>query len=72
MDEIINILKKQYRTRAVLWRSFLSGLFFVLGTTIGVAIFIAFLTFIINQLRTVPALREIIDRIRIQRFLPQR
>ena len=48
-------------TKQLIWKSFLRGLFFGLGTTLGVSVVLALLTFILNQIAQVPALHGIID-----------
>lgn len=57
-------------TRIMIWRSFLQGIFFSLGTTIGLSIVLASLTFIFSQLSTIPSIKNILDRTHIEEVLP--
>ena len=57
-------------TGRMLWRSFLQGLFFSLGTTIGLSIVLASLTFIFSQLSNIPSVKNILNRTHIEQILP--
>ena len=57
-------------TRQLIWRSFIQGLFIALGTTIGLSILLALLTFALSQLRLIPVLNNIIDQTHIDKVLP--
>lgn len=53
----------------LMWRSFVSGIFVALGTTIGLSIVLALLTFIIGQLRFIPLVNDIIQNTGILKIL---
>lgn len=57
-------------TRRMIWRSFLHGLFVALGTTMGLSIVLALVTFTVTQLRLVPGLDMLIDQTHLDQVLP--
>ncbi|MFW5703600.1 MAG: DUF5665 domain-containing protein [Patescibacteria group bacterium] len=57
--------------RTLMFRSFIQGIFIAMGSTIGFAIIIAILTFIISQLKTIPFLDSIIEIIRVEEVIPE-
>lgn len=50
-------------------RSFLQGLFFGLGTSIGVSIVLAVLTFTLNQLKLIPVFDTVIRDTGVEQIL---
>lgn len=44
------------KTRVLIWRSFLQGLFVALGATVGLSIVIALLSFLLGNLSFIPGL----------------
>jgi hypothetical protein len=62
--QLIQVIGKVYPSnRQLAGKSFLQGVFFGLGTTLGVSIVLAILTFALNQLRFIPVLSRIIDQV---------
>jgi hypothetical protein len=58
--------------KGLMWRSFIQGIFVGLGTTVGLAIVIGIATFIIAQLKDIPAFRVIIDQTKVEQILPDK
>lgn len=56
-------------TRQLIWRSFLRGIFMGLGTTVGVSIVLALLTFLITILAYNPVFRDIIESLKLREYL---
>lgn len=54
----------------LMFRSFISGIFFSLGTTIGLSLILATATFLLTQLRVLPGVEELINNTQIQYVLP--
>lgn len=50
-------------------RSFIQGLFFGLGTTIGVSIILTIITFTINQLKLFPIFNSVIQQTNVERII---
>jgi len=72
LDHLISSINKFYpSTKQLIWRSFLQGVFVGLGTTIGVSIIIAILTYTISQLKLVPILKDIINQTNVEKVLPK-
>ena len=66
MEALIRAVDKVYpKKRVLIWRSFLQGLFGAIGATIGLSIFLAFVTFFITQLKVVPFMKDIIYQTQI-------
>lgn len=71
IEILIQAVERVYpRTRVMIWRSFLHGVFVALGATIGLSIVFAVLTFLITQLKTVPVVNDIINETQIERVIP--
>jgi uncharacterized BrkB/YihY/UPF0761 family membrane protein len=72
IDHLIESINKIYpSTKQLVWRSFLQGIFVGLGTTIGVSIILAILTYSISKLKVIPILKEIIDQSNVEKVLPR-
>jgi hypothetical protein len=72
IDELVQALGKLYpSTRHLIWRSFLQGIFVGLGTTLGVSIVLAVLTYTISQLKLIPILKDIISQTNVEKVLPK-
>jgi hypothetical protein len=70
VDKLIQAIEGVYpSTKVLVWKSFLRGIFFGLGTTIGVSIVLAMLGFVITGLSELPFLREIILQMQIEDVL---
>jgi hypothetical protein len=70
VDKLIQAIEGVYpSTKVLVWKSFLTGIFFGLGTTIGVSIVLAMLGFVITGLSELPFLREIILQMQIEDVL---
>lgn len=73
IDALIGYFDRLYpSTRKMIWRSFLHGLFMGLGTTIGLSLLVALVTFILHQAKVMPLLEEMIDVIQIEQVFPQK
>ena len=59
-------------TRQLMWKSFLRGIFFGLGTTLGVSLVLALLTFILNLLAQFPGLHGVIDVTQIEQLIQKK
>lgn len=71
LDQLVHSLNRLYpSTKQLIWRSFLQGIFVGLGTTIGVSIVLAILTFTISQLKLIPVLKDIINQSNFEKVLP--
>lgn len=71
VEALIRAAEKVYpSTKTLIWRSFLHGLFVALGTTVGLSIVFAVLTFIIAQLKLIPLLRDFVNTIKIEEVIP--
>jgi Na+-translocating ferredoxin:NAD+ oxidoreductase RnfA subunit len=69
--QLIEVIGKVYPSnRKLAGKSFLQGVFFGLGTTLGVSIVLALLTFILNQLKLIPVLSQIVSRVQIEQYVP--
>lgn len=53
-------------------RSFIQGLFFALGTTVGVSIVLGLVTFIISELKLIPIISDIIKQMQVEQYIPER
>ncbi len=72
LDILLSSVDRVYpRTRTLLVRSFLAGLFTAIGTTVGLSIVIALATFTLRQLKVIPPLQMIIQETQIEKFVPQ-
>ena len=72
LDKFIRAVDRVYPTpRELMGKSFLQGISFGLGTTIGVSIILGVLTYMIANLKTVPLLREIITQTQVESVLPK-
>lgn len=70
IDLLIKTINDLYPSnRTLIWKSFLKGLFMGLGTTVGVSIFLALITFIVSQLRNDPVMRSVLDFLQVDKFL---
>jgi hypothetical protein len=69
--QLIEAIGKVYpSTPQLIWKSFLQGIFFGLGTTIGVSIILTILTFTLNKMKLIPVFDRIINQTRIERIVP--
>lgn len=59
------------RLTTLMWRSFVQGIFVALGSTVGLAIVITILTFLLHQLRFIPVVSDFLELINIPRYLPK-
>ncbi len=60
-DQLIRAIEHVYPSNKVLiGKSFLRGIFFGLGTTIGATIILGIVGFVLSQLKTVPYIKQII------------
>lgn len=57
-------------TTKLMIRSFIQGVFFSLGTTIGLSILIGFLTFMFGQLQAIPAVDQILNETHLNEVVP--
>jgi hypothetical protein len=57
--------------RQLISRSFVQGIFVALGTTVGLSIVLAILTFIITQLKFIPFVGDFVDKTNIEKYLPK-
>jgi hypothetical protein len=79
-DDRVVIKKLEILTQAVekvypsakwlMWRSFLQGLFVALGSTVGLSIVIALLTFFLLQTQHIPFLENLVPEKQIKELLP--
>ena len=56
-------------TKELIWKSFLKGIFIGLGTTIGVSIVLALLTYILTTLKVFPFFGALINNSRVEDIL---
>jgi len=71
MEYLVQSFERIYpSTKQLIWRSFLQGIFVGLGTTIGVSIVLALLTYTISQLKLLPILKDIINQSQVEKILP--
>ena len=60
IDFLLHAIERTYPSLGrLMWRSFLQGLFVALGSTIGLTIFLALVTFVLNQLRFIPLINSL-------------
>ena len=72
VEKFIRAVDRVYpRTRELMGKSFLQGISFGLGTTIGVSIVLAVLTYTITNLKAIPVLKEIITQMQVESILPK-
>jgi hypothetical protein len=72
LDKFIRAVDRVYPpTRELMGKSFLQGISFGLGTTIGVSIILAVLTYMLNNLKHVPVFEQIIMQTQVERVLPK-
>jgi hypothetical protein len=70
IDRLIQAIDELYPSdRTLMWKSFLKGVFMGLGTTIGVSLVLALVTFVVSLLRNDPFMRSILDFLQIERLL---
>lgn len=70
---LVTAIDKIYpSTKKLIWRSFLHGLFIGLGTTVGVSIVLAIVTYTLSQLRLIPFLNSVIDEKSVEKIFPGR
>ena len=55
--------------KQLLFRSFLQGIFFGLGTTIGVSLIVAVLTYLISSLQIVPGIDYLIEQTQVEQVI---
>lgn len=55
----------------LMWRNFLAGLFFGLGTSVGLSIVLAILTYLVSALSAYPWFRQVFNFIHIRKLLKQ-
>lgn len=71
MEEITKIRKAVEQMNMplanILMQSFLKGLLTALGATLGLAIVLSLITYIVSGLRLIPFLRNIVDQLPIQK-----
>lgn len=71
IDKLVQSLNKLYPSiKQLIWRSFLQGIFVGLGTTIGVSIVLAILTYTISQLKLIPVFKDIINQTHMEKVFP--
>lgn len=71
IDKLIKALENIYpSTKELIWKSFLKGLFIGLGTTVGVSIVLAVITYSLNQLKLIPIIKQIIIQTNVEEILP--
>ncbi len=69
LEALTRAIKTTYgTTRLLLWRSFLAGLFSGLGATLGVAIVLALLAYLIRHLGGLPVIGDWLNQ--LGRVLP--
>jgi hypothetical protein len=72
LDKFIRAIDRVYpSTRELMGKSFLQGISFGLGATIGVSIILAVLTYMLNNLKQVPVFEQIITQTQLERVLPK-
>lgn len=72
LDKFIRAVDRVYPTpRELVGKSFLQGISFGLGTTIGVSIVLAVLTYMITNLKAIPVLKEFISQTQVESVLPK-
>jgi hypothetical protein len=70
MEMLLQALENIYpSTKELIWKSFLKGIFIGLGTTIGVSIVLAALTYLLTSLRVFPIFNDIIEDSRVEDIL---
>lgn len=72
LNNLLEALEFHSSTKQLIWKNFLKGISFSLGTTVGLAIIIALLTYFISQLKTIPLLEQIITTTNLETILPQK
>lgn len=73
LDQLIHGLDVIHPTiKQLMWRNFLRGIAFGLGTTVGVALIIGILTYFISQLKTIPFFETLINETRIEDVIPNK
>lgn len=72
IDILIKSVDRIYpKMHNLIWRSFVHGLFFGLGTTIGLSIVLAIVAFILNQLKLIPGISNFINQANIEEVMPE-
>lgn len=67
---LIRALESVYPSyKQLLFRSFLQGIFFGLGTTIGVSLVVAVLTYLISSLQIIPGIDYLIDQTQVEQVI---
>jgi formate/nitrite transporter FocA (FNT family) len=70
MEHFLQAVEDLYpSTKQLIWRSFLRGIFMGLGTTVGVSIVLALLTFLVSLLAYNPVFRDIIESLKLRDYL---
>lgn len=71
VEILIDSVNRVYpTTKHLMFRSFIQGVFVGLGTTIGVAVVLGLLTFLIGQLNLIPGVGDFIKQTKIETVLP--
>ncbi len=70
LEMLVRVLENLYpSTKDLIWKSFLKGVFIGLGTTIGVSVVLALLTYLFAYLKVLPILGDIINETRVEDIL---
>ncbi len=59
-------------TTKLMFRSFIQGIFFSMGTTVGLSILIGLLTFMFGQLQSIPAVEDILNETNLNKIIPNK
>lgn len=57
--------------RVMVWRSFLQGMFFSFGTTIGLSLLLAAVTFLLAQFQSIPGVEYFLRSTTLHDLVPQ-
>ena len=68
---LIQAVERVYpSTTKLMYRSFLSGIFFSLGTTLGLSLLLAITTFFLTQLQHIPVVDQLLDKTFVEEVIP--
>jgi len=71
LDMLLSSIDRVYPAPSkLILRSFLAGAFGALGATVGLAFILFVLTLLLGQLRVLPGIGEVIQKVPLQRIIP--